>query len=83
MSSGSGAYQTGSGYDTGGDGDTRAGASSGYGFHGQKQGATIPSLRNGVERYDHTIIKPSSVSTEDNFNGEKVCWANISRILPL
>jgi hypothetical protein len=68
MSSGSGAYQTGTGYDN--VGDTRAGASSGYGFHGQKQGATIPSLRNGVERYDHTRIKPSSVSTGQNFNGE-------------
>jgi hypothetical protein len=68
MSSGSGAYQTGSGYDN--VGDTRAGASAGYGFHGQKQGATLPSLRNGVERYDHTRIKPSSVSTGQNFNGE-------------
>eukprot|EP01043_Picozoa_sp_COSAG02_P041365 COSAG02_NODE_3421_length_6773_cov_2.734043_6_plen_541_part_00 len=51
-------------------GDSRAGSSAGYGFHGQKQGATLPSLRNGVERYDTTIIKPSSVSTGANFNGE-------------
>ena len=64
---GNGAYQTGAGYDMS---DTRAGGSSGYGFHGQKQGATLPSLRNGVERYDTTVIKPSSVSTGPNFNGE-------------
>ena len=43
---GNGVYQTGAGYDMS---DTRAGESSGYGFHGQKQGATLPSLRNGVE----------------------------------
>ena len=67
MASGGSVYQTGKGYDVG---DTRAGGSSGYGFHGQKQGASLPSLRNGVERYDTTIIKPSSVSTGTNFNGE-------------
>ena len=67
MSSGGSAFQAGGGIDVS---DTRAGGSGGYGFHGQKQGATLPSLRNGVERYDTTIIKPSSVSTGANFNGE-------------
>jgi hypothetical protein len=61
-------YQAGNGY--GVNGASRDGASAGFGFHSQKAGDSIPSLRNGVEKYDRTVIKPTSNSVDGAFAGE-------------
>ena len=57
-------YQAGSGY--GMQGQSRDGVSAGYGFHSQKVGDKVPSLRNGVESYDRTIVRPTTNVTGSN-----------------
>ena len=61
-------YQAGSGY--GMQGQSRDGVSAGYGFHSQKVGDKVPSLRNGVESYDRTIVRPTTNVTGSNATGE-------------
>ena len=61
------AGQHGGGY--GVSSDVRDGASTGFGFVSQKVGSVIPSMRNNVESFNRTILRPNGDVRGSNATG--------------
>eukprot|EP01043_Picozoa_sp_COSAG02_P099838 COSAG02_NODE_35938_length_461_cov_0.770718_1_plen_108_part_01 len=64
------AGQHGGGY--GVSSDVREGASTGFGFESQKVASVIPSMRNNVESFNRTILRPNGDVRGSNATGEAV-----------